>query len=438
MRTGSLRARVTLTMLALLALVLSVVVTAVTISYRSSLDRDLRHQLRSAAEAFIHAPAGATTKVLIGNLALQGIAVEFQPGQPLPADTQSKAAFVPVKLGSDIRSRGALITLDQMLPDGTRIVLSASTDAIGHAWQRLLAIQVAVAFAALALATLLIRRVTATALQPLAQVANTATRIAGGEMSERLHPTRADTELGSMAAAFDRMVDALATALSEAKNAEDTMRRFLADASHELRTPVAALQASAETLLREQPSRPRRDHLEATLARDAARLGRLVDDLLSLARLEASQPARCEPVDLRRVTEAVVSTARRSAGGTQVCLEHHTSARVLGDPDALSRLIQNLVDNAVVAAGPAGRVEVDVTRSGGEAYVSVSDNGPGVPAADRERVFDRFVRLRPSATPGSGLGLAIARRIARQHNGDLTCDVVNHGACFKLRLPVAA
>jgi signal transduction histidine kinase len=110
---------------------------------------------------------------------------------------------------------------------------------------------------------------------------------------------------------------------------------------------------------------------------------------------------------------------------------------VLGDPDALSRLIQNLVDNAVVAAGPAGRVEVDVARRGGEAYVSVFDNGPGVPAADSERVFDRFVRLRPSATPGSGLGLAIARRIARQHNGDLTCDAVNQGACFTLRLPRA-
>jgi signal transduction histidine kinase len=110
---------------------------------------------------------------------------------------------------------------------------------------------------------------------------------------------------------------------------------------------------------------------------------------------------------------------------------------VLGDPDALSRLIQNLVDNAVVAAGPSGRVEVDVTRSGGEVYVSVSDNGPGVPTADRERVFDRFVRLRPSTTPGSGLGLAIARRIARQHNGDLTCDPVNNGACFTLRLPLA-
>jgi signal transduction histidine kinase len=83
------------------------------------------------------------------------------------------------------------------------------------------------------------------------------------------------------------------------------------------------------------------------------------------------------------------------------------------------------------------RVEVDVTRSGGEVYVSVSDNGPGVPTADRERVFDRFVRLRPSTTPGSGLGLAIARRIARQHNGDLTCDPVNNGACFTLRLPLA-
>jgi len=438
MRTGSLRARVTLTMLALLAVVLAAVVAAVTISYRSSLERDLRHQLRSAAGAFALAPPGDGRKVLIGNLARQGIAVDLVPGSGVAAgDRSAKAAVAAAGSGGEIRSRRSLLVLDRKLPDGTRIALSASTGAIRHAWRRLLLIQVAVGLAALALAALLMRHVTATALRPLAQVADTAARIAGGEASERLRPTRPDTELGSMAAAFDHMVDALAAAVSEARTAEETMRRFLADASHELRTPVAALQASAERLLREQPARPRRDELEATLAGDAARLGRLVDDLLGLARLEAAQPARCEPVDLRRVAQAATSDAQRRAGGTRVALGNGGPAPVLGDPDALSRLVRNLIDNAIVAAGPEGRVQVDVTRDGGEAHVSVSDDGAGVPAADRERVFDRLVRLQPTTTPGSGLGLAIARRIARQHDGELTCDPVGHGARFTLRLPAA-
>lgn len=193
----------------------------------------------------------------------------------------------------------------------------------------------------------------------------------------------------------------------------------------------------SETLLREQPRRPRRDVLEATLAGDAARLGRLVDDLLSLARLNALVPARSTEIDLASLAEAAIADGHRRGLDGDISLEASGAAAVEGDPDAISRIIRNLLENAVAAAGPAGHVRLRVAKDGREARLSVEDDGPGVPATERERIFDRFVRLTPGGPTGSGLGLAIARRIARQHQGDLTCDEVERGARFTLRLPLA-
>jgi signal transduction histidine kinase len=112
-------------------------------------------------------------------------------------------------------------------------------------------------------------------------------------------------------------------------------------------------------------------------------------------------------------------------------------AHVEGDAEALARVLRNLLDNSLAAIPPEGSVHIQVERRDGHVEAQVSDNGPGVPEADSERVFERFVRLDPSL-PGSGLGLAIARRIARQHGGDLTCDANEHGASFTLTLPTPA
>jgi signal transduction histidine kinase len=275
------------------------------------------------------------------------------------------------------------------------------------------------------------------ALGPLRHVAAVAQRIASGERRQRLLPRRRDTELGRMAASFDAMVDSLEEAVAQATRSEAAMRRFLADASHELRTPVAALQGTAETLLREQPDRPRRDQLEAELARGTQRLGRLVDDLLNLARLQANEPLRTEEVDLAQVTESVVNETRTRTPA-QISVTHTGPAVAIGDPDAITRAVRNLVDNAVRAGGDDGQVLVELQRSPTHVRATVSDNGPGVPPDDRERIFEGFVRLNGSSAPGTGLGLAIVRAIARQHHGTVTCDECETGARFTLELPVAA
>ena len=427
MKTGSLRARVIITTLALLAIVLAGVVTAVTLAYRAKLDGDLHSRLTTAGAAVERAGSAGQAKRLLPGLALEGIAIRIKP----PAGAQAPAT-APAKVGSTIRARGSLLILDEILPDRTKVSFSASRASIDHAVTNLLLVELLVAAAALVLAALLVLQGTRTALRPLSAVIETATRIAHGDSKLRLNPSRVDTELGSLAQAFDQMVDALETAVEEARASEAATRRFLADASHELRTPIAALQASVETLLREQPERPERDRLEAAVARDSDRLGRLVDDLLGLARLEA-HPTRTR-VDLATVARPLVEDARTRSPRAEISLSVDADATVRGDTDALERVLRNLIDNALAAIEPTGRVDVHLRRLNGYVQVCVADDGPGVPEDQRQRIFERFVRLDPGK-PGHGLGLAIAHRIAHQHDGDLTCDPTPNGASFTLRIP---
>ncbi|HEY2740701.1 MAG TPA: HAMP domain-containing sensor histidine kinase [Gaiellaceae bacterium] len=312
MKTGSLRARVILSTLAVLAIVLAGVVTAVTFAYRAKLDGDLHTRLAEAGASVVHAGSAGQAKRLLPGLALEGIAVRITP-PPQTATPPSTSAKSPI-----IQARGSLLILDEVLPDGTRVSFSTSRTSINHAVNNLLLIELLVAAAALALATLLVLQSTRTALRPLSSVIETARRIAHGESNLRLDPSRTDTELGSLAQAFDQMVDALETAIEEARASDAATRRFLADASHELRTPIAALQASIETLLREQPERPERDRLEAAVARESERVGRLVDDLLGLARLEA-HPTRT-PLDLATIVRPLIEDAHTRAPGAAITL----------------------------------------------------------------------------------------------------------------------
>ena len=348
------------------------------------------------------------------------------------------SAKAPLKPGV-LSSSGDLLTYTEPVNLGARngtVTLSTSEAYVNSSVDRLIVIELLAGAAVLVVASALTLLALRSALGPLRHVAAVAQRIASGDRRQRLLPRRRDTELGQMAASFDAMVDSLEDAVAQATHSEAAMRRFLADASHELRTPVAALQATAETLLREQPSRPRRDQLEAELARGTQRLGRLVDDLLNLARLQANEPLRAEPVDLTQVSESVVSETRARTPA-HISVAYPGPAMVIGDPDALTRALRNLLDNAVRAGGDDGRILVKLQRSPTHVRATVSDNGPGVPPDARQRIFEGFVRLNGSSSAGTGLGLAIVRAIARQHHGSVTCDDCETGAHFTLELPAA-
>ena len=218
-------------------------------------------------------------------------------------------------------------------------------------------------------------------------------------------------------------------------------RRFVADASHEMRTPLAAIRASAEGALGANSSN---DDLRGALGivvESADRLSRLTNDLLLLARAdEARSESASMPTALSVVvaeTVLALKSTHPGLSGARLTLDPDLS--VAADPDAISRIVANLIDNALRYAGSAAEPPSIVTRLvEREAVVEVSDRGPGVAAADVDRIFEPFARLHADfGTPeGSGLGLAIARSLARRNGGDLTvASPPGEGATFRLSLP---
>jgi signal transduction histidine kinase len=233
-------------------------------------------------------------------------------------------------------------------------------------------------------------------------------------------------------------------ALVPVRRAFATERRFVADASHEIRTPTAIIRASAEVLQREELVHPDGRELTEDIVAEADRLGRLVEELLALAASErGALAADRRPIDLAEVAVATVRRAGPLAAEHGLVLvgpaDDIGALPVLGDADRLVQLLLVLLDNAFRVSPPGGLVAVTVARAGRRAQVAVGDQGPGVPGDQRERIFEPFARLPRSRREGrgSGLGLAIARRIAELHGGTLSVgDAPGGGAVFVLDLPL--
>jgi two-component system, OmpR family, sensor kinase len=228
------------------------------------------------------------------------------------------------------------------------------------------------------------------------------------------------------------------------RRTQQRMRAFLADASHELRTPIAAVQASAETLLRARPSPAEQENVTLQILPETHRAGRLIDDLLAITRLEQGIPLAAEPVDLVPLAAAAVDRTRELAPAVTVTLHAPARSRLRGDPACLRQVLDNLLANARHATPPGGHITVSVSNQHDTAEVEITDTGPGIPPAHRERIFERFTRLpgtypggpHDAAPDGNGLGLAIARSITAAHDGTLICtEPAEGGARFLLRLP---
>jgi two-component system, OmpR family, sensor kinase len=283
------------------------------------------------------------------------------------------------------------------------------------------------------------------ALAPLDSMTRLARDIARGHRGRRLIPANTNTELGRTASAFDEMLDALEGAEARARDSEQQLRAFVGDAAHELRTPVAGIRAIAEAVLHQPPDADpeQRQRMYLLLAREAQRAGRLVEDLLDMARIDAGLQLQFEPVDLYELTQVQLDRIRMLHPAVDFALDG-APVPVLADPDRVGQVLVNVLGNACQAMSEGGRVDVRVGVAGELARITISDTGPGVPAADRMRIFDRMVRLdeaRQTRSAGSGLGLPIARGIARAHGGDLVCaepiDGVGATFVFTMRRPVA-
>jgi two-component system OmpR family sensor kinase len=269
-------------------------------------------------------------------------------------------------------------------------------------------------------------------LRPLTSMGAEAQAITATTLDTRL-TVPAAAELEQLAVSFNIVLDRLGSALS-------TQRRFMADASHELRTPISIMRTAADVTL----SRAARDEGEyrealAAVSQQASRLTRLVDDMLVLARADGGgYPVVLASVNLTALVSECVRELRPPADDKGITVRTSLEAVMLkGDDTLLRRMFSNLFGNALKYTPRGGSIDVSLTKADGEVVLRVADTGPGIPAEDRERVFERFVRLDPArGAGGAGLGLAIARWVAEAHSGRVRIvSSGSDGSVFAVSLP---
>ena len=267
------------------------------------------------------------------------------------------------------------------------------------------------------------------ALRPVEAMRSQVQRITSEQLDRRVPAPATYDEIGKLASTLNDMLDRL-------EDSSSTQRRFVADASHELRTPIANIRVAME-VASAHPDRANWIDVAADVLEQDARMERLTDDLLRLGRTgETSVPLRLGPVDLRDLVTAELS--RAVPADRRLVASEVAAVTVTGDREQLARMLSNLVDNALRHA--SRQVTVAVTVGSSAVEIKVADDGPGIDRADRDVVFNPFVRLdghRDRHQGGAGLGLAIVRQVVLAHHGTIRVRDNGPGALFVVRLPLS-
>jgi len=451
LRLRSVRVRTTAGATLVVALALAVAGLALVAALRNALtdgvERSTRQQARAAAEVV---GAGATPGVLAGGdddtvaqvLDADGRVVRASPAlgdtrEPLLADAApGRSATVHLPGTGDSEEYRAVATA--VGPGlGRTLILASSLEEVERAVSVVTGLLLVGLPFLLALVAAVTWWVVGRALRPVEAIRATAAAVSPDDPGRRVPEPATRDEVARLAATMNGMLDRL-------ESAQARQRRFVADASHELRSPVATLRQHAE-VARAHPDRTDDGDLAATVLAEALRLQHLIDDLLLLARADADGLVlRRRPVDL---DDLVLDEVRRlrSATDLEVDAAGVSAGGVDGDAAALARVVRNVVDNAARHAAHRVRLTLAETaesagdRGGSDVVLAVEDDGPGIPEAERARVFERFVRLddaRARDGGGSGLGLAIVAEVVAAHGGTVAiADAALGGARVEVRLP---
>lgn len=429
MHTPSLRRRVISSGLGVFVLLVLALEVFVVLSLRGSLESALDQVLAArtgVARGVVRTENADALPERLGALGVPAI-VTLPDGErieTLPVIPR----FAPGPPGDAGQDAGPWSSRSVPLPGGGEVEVLASRAGVDATLRNTLLFMGAGTVVALLLGLLLFRKAAQAAISPLDDVVEAARRTAAGQTGQRLRADDPGSELGRMAVAYDEMLDELENAVTRTREAEGRTRRFVDDAAHQLRTPVASLRAAVEALLGTyEPEQ--RDRLMSLLVRETSRASRVLNDLLLMARLDAGRPPERQPVDLLPILSDEVERTRSLAPGIEVSCPSPPSplTQVEVDPVRMREVVANLLDNARRHA--RGRVEARLAATADGVVLRVDDDGPGVDPAARELVFERFATL--DGQGGTGLGLPIARAIARAHGGELVCDAEG----FELRLP---
>ncbi|WP_433439160.1 ATP-binding protein [Nonomuraea sp. CA-141351] len=369
-----------------------------------------------------------------GTLQFKSSGDQTQPAPVIDEIRTGETYTVPGTGGASWRVRAA------PLPNGNTWVFAQSLAELEQTQNSAIAIAVAVSAFVLLLLGLAADALVRLGLRPLTRMEAIVGHIARGDFARRVPAHDPHTEPGRLAGAMNVMLDRLQSEIAARTDSEARMRRFLADASHELRTPLTSVRGFAELHRRGGGDA---DEAMRRIEDEAARMGVLVNDLLTLAQLDEERPLDRRPVDLLEVAADTIRDARVRVPERQVKLAgldgRLAPVSITGDDARLRQVAVNLVGNALCHTPPDASVTVKVGRSGGMAVLEVSDTGPGVPPDHVPHLFDRLYRVsqaRTRADGGAGLGLAIVSAIVRAHGGRVEVDTApGEGSTFRVLLP---
>ena len=362
----------------------------------------------------------------------EGLDGQALGGPPTAAPIESPFASVELRDGTPLR---VLSRPHEVMGRSVLVRVALSEETLRAEWHRLMlgllfGFPVALAIAGLG-GNWLVRR----ALQPLDRMARHAERLTADNLDERLPVENPDDELGHLARVFN-------VSLGKIEESFAQLRRFTADVSHELRTPLTAIRSVGEVGLGDHPTEQGYREIIGSILEEADRLTLLVDTLLSLSRADAGEvPLHREDVDLLALAREVAAHLGVLAEEKQQALTVEGSEPVLVDADrlVLRQALVNVVDNAIKYSPPGGRVRVVVTGDAEIGQVDVVDEGPGIPLAHRERIFERFYRVdkgRSREQGGAGVGLSLAHWAVTAHGGRIDVESKEgEGSTFRISLP---